>query len=395
MTSEVSRLVAEARDRMAASQRPNPFVDRLETGEIPRERLRALAGELHRLVDSDRRSFALLGSRFPAGAGGDLFLAMAQGEATALLLLDGFAVATGMSELDLRSYEPRPLAQAYPAYLTRTAVHGTRSDVALALLANAPGSGALYARVADALTSRYGFDDKAVGHFRFFADTPRELLDLAEQTLRDGLAAGDDPADAVRTATTVHALETAFWQTMAEGTEQPSAPLDRTRRLLDRARYVNLATVSPEGEPWVATLEYAWFAGPLRLVFGSATGSRHSLDVAANASVSGALFTAPAGPGLDVAATDGAQFTGTCVEISPDDLPGYHAGFYRAVFPDPRQRAEYQLEPARLAAPAAHRLYLVTVDRWWLIDTSTWETDRIDRRTEVPRDDLDRLPVRP
>jgi hypothetical protein len=28
------------------------------------------------------------------------------------------------------------------------------------------------------------------------------------------------------------------------------------------------------------------------------------------------------------------------------------------------------------------------VDRWWLIDTSTWIEDRIDRRIEMPLSDL-------
>jgi uncharacterized protein YhbP (UPF0306 family) len=169
------------------------------------------------------------------------------------------------------------------------------------------------------------------------------------------------------------------------------SPLGRTRRLLQQARYVNLATASAQGQPWVATLEYAWFAAPLRLVFGSATSSRHSLDIAADPTVSGALFVAPTGPDLDIDATDGAQFTGTCTEISADDLDAYYSGFYDAVFPDPEQRAAFQLERSLLSAPAPHRLYLVTVKQWWLIDTSTWERDRIDRRVEVPPTDLEKL----
>jgi len=163
-----------------------------------------------------------------------------------------------------------------------------------------------------------------------------------------------------------------------------TSSLDRTRRLLRRARYVNLATTNAQGRPWVATLEYAWFAEPLRLVFGSATVSRHSRDIAANPAVSGSLFIAPTGPELDIDATDGAQFTGTCTEIPPDRLDDYYAPFYEAVFPDPSQRAAFQLDRRLLAAPEPHRLYLVTVNQWWLIDTSTWERDRIDRRSEVP-----------
>jgi hypothetical protein len=42
---------------------------------------------------------------------------LAQSELRALRLLSGFAAALGWGERDLRAYEPRPLAQAYPAYL--------------------------------------------------------------------------------------------------------------------------------------------------------------------------------------------------------------------------------------------------------------------------------------
>ncbi|MEU3895249.1 pyridoxamine 5'-phosphate oxidase family protein [Streptomyces sp. NPDC045251] len=164
--------------------------------------------------------------------------------------------------------------------------------------------------------------------------------------------------------------------------------LARTRLLLDRARYLNLATVSPDGRPWAATLEYAWHPAPLRFVFGSARESRHGRDIAHDRAVSGTLFVGPSTPGLDIDAVDGAQFTGDCREVPEDELDEYHAHFYRSVFPDPGQRDRYRLPTSRLCAPAPHRLYLVVVRQWWLNDTSTWERDRIDRRTEVPAADL-------
>ncbi|MFC7310174.1 pyridoxamine 5'-phosphate oxidase family protein [Streptomyces monticola] len=160
---------------------------------------------------------------------------------------------------------------------------------------------------------------------------------------------------------------------------------ERTRRLLDEARYLNLATVSADGEPWVATLQYAWLGDPLRLVFGSAAVSQHGRDIAARPRVSGSLFVAGGdGGGLDVGALDGAQFSGRCTALTGGDLERYHGFFYEALFPDERERARWQLPPAELRAPAVHRLYLVEVERWWLVDTRTWEQDRIDRRLEVP-----------
>jgi thiaminase len=221
---DVDGILATARRRIARQAEPNRFLALLEAGRVPTERLGWLAGELYRLVSSDRRSFALLASRFPAAPAGDLYLAMADGEGQALRLLLDFAAELGMDERRLREYEPRPLAQAYPAYLAQTALSGTSSDVALALLANAEESGATYARVADALASRHGVGERALGHFRFFADTPRSLLEQAAATLRHGLAAGDDPAAAVRCARTVHALENEFWKCLADGldTDRPS-----------------------------------------------------------------------------------------------------------------------------------------------------------------------------
>ncbi|SDP37014.1 Pyridoxamine 5'-phosphate oxidase [Actinopolyspora xinjiangensis] len=169
-------------------------------------------------------------------------------------------------------------------------------------------------------------------------------------------------------------------------TNEPASLAGRTRRLLERARYLNLATVSATGLPWVATLEYAWFRDPLRLVYGSTTGARHSRDIAFRDRVSGSLFLGGGDNGTEISAIDGAQFTGRCSEIPPGELDRYHEAFYESVFPDEEQRAEWMLPRSSLRAPAEHRLYLIEVERWWLIDTRTWQQDRVDRRVELPLD---------
>jgi thiaminase len=200
-------LVAVARHTITKA--PNRFVDALEAGEVPRDRLRALAGELYWLVSSDRRSFALLASRFPSYP---LFLTMAAGEDEALRLLLDFADAVDMA--DLRAYEPQPLAQAYPAFLAQTAMFGPRSAIPLALLVNVEESGGYYTRVADALVGQYDLPEKAVAHFRYFADTPEELLTQAAHVVTDGLSAGDSHGEAIRAARMVNAYEATFWNTM-------------------------------------------------------------------------------------------------------------------------------------------------------------------------------------
>src|ERR1700736_5130522 len=162
-------LIGRVREEVSARTSRNRFVDLLEAGRVPRERLTWLAGEQFRIVGSDQRGFALLAARFPEPPAGEMFLSLAQGELHALRLLSDFAAALGWDEQDLRAYEPRPLAQAYPAYLAWSALFGTCSGVALAMLANLQEWGGYCGRVAEALLTRYGLAEQAVGFFRFFA----------------------------------------------------------------------------------------------------------------------------------------------------------------------------------------------------------------------------------
>lgn len=217
MNDESRSVLESARRQIAAQSGANPFLDLLDAGRVPVRHLGSLAGELYHLVRSDRRSFALLAARFPDPPAGGLLLAMAAGEDEALRLLFDFAAALELTPDDLARHEPRPLAQAYPAFLAQVAIGGTRSDIALALLANVADSGGTYRRAVEALRGRYGLPEQALGHFHYFADTPQEVLDQAMETLRVGLAAGDDPVQAVRTARMVHAFEATFWQTLADG----------------------------------------------------------------------------------------------------------------------------------------------------------------------------------
>jgi hypothetical protein len=87
-----SDLLGRVREEVSAPGR-NRFVDLLEAGGVPRERLTWLAGEQFRIVGSDQRSFALLAARFPEPPAGEMFLSLAQGELHALRLLSDFAAA--------------------------------------------------------------------------------------------------------------------------------------------------------------------------------------------------------------------------------------------------------------------------------------------------------------
>ena len=91
----VSDLVGRVQEEVSADAGRNRFVDALEAGRVPRERLTWLAGEQFRIVGSDQRSFALLAARFPQPPAGEMFLSLAQGELQALRLLSDFAAALG------------------------------------------------------------------------------------------------------------------------------------------------------------------------------------------------------------------------------------------------------------------------------------------------------------
>jgi TENA/THI-4/PQQC family len=212
-----SDLIGRVRQQVAAAASRNRFADLLEAGGVPRDRLTWLAGEQFRIVGSDQRSFAVLAARFPDPPAGELFLSLAQGELRALRLLADFAAALGWGERDLRAYEPRPLAQAYPAYLAWSALFGTCSGVALAMLANLEEWGGYCGRVAGALVTRYGLPERAVGFFRFFATPPPGFTGQATSVVAAGLAAGEDPREAARAALALHAHEIAFWDALADG----------------------------------------------------------------------------------------------------------------------------------------------------------------------------------
>jgi hypothetical protein len=213
----VSDLIESIGQEVSARAGRNRFVDLLETGRVPQERLTWLAGEQFCIIGSDQRSFALLAARFPQPPAGEMFLSLAQGERHALELLSGFAAALGWGEAELRAYEPRPFAQAYPAYLAWNAVFGTCSAVVLAMLANLREWGGYCDRVAAALVTRYDLAEQDVAFFRFFSEPPPGFTDQAARAAAAGLAAGEDPRQAMRAALALHAYETAFWDTLADG----------------------------------------------------------------------------------------------------------------------------------------------------------------------------------
>ena len=85
------------------------------------------------------------------------------------------------------------------------------------MLANLEEWGGYCGRVAEALVTRYDLPEQAVGFFRFFAGPAPGFPGQAASVVAAGLAAGEDPEEAVRAALALHAYEIAFWDALAGG----------------------------------------------------------------------------------------------------------------------------------------------------------------------------------
>lgn len=212
LLDEVRADLASVEDAIRSAR----FVDALAAGTVGEQGLRAMAGEQRRIIASDRRSFAQLAARFPSSPAHDWFLSMEQGESEALALLDGYAGWLAIDEDWFGSYEPKPGAQAYPAFVAWLALNGSVGAVTVAFLANLAAWGENCARVAAALRDAYGADDAAVAFFEFFATPPPGFRDDTLAVAQNGLDAGDDPREIRRAARLLQAYELQFWDALAE-----------------------------------------------------------------------------------------------------------------------------------------------------------------------------------
>jgi hypothetical protein len=217
--AEARKLVADLRadlkpvdDQIANA----PFVAALEKGQVPLSALRAFAGEQYNILRSDLRSNAHMVSRFGGQSYGQYFLDLTTGEAEARKLLLDFARALGMTERDLRAYEPRPGAQAYPSYAAWLAFYGSEADIAAAYLLNFPVFGANTGRMAVALRDRYGLSARATAFFDYFAFLPPSFETDSLKVIQAGLDHGASERDIRRSARLLQAYEKDFWFTVGQ-----------------------------------------------------------------------------------------------------------------------------------------------------------------------------------
>jgi thiaminase len=215
---QAKQLLNELRRDLAPVEeeiRINPYLAKLESGLASRESLRALAGEQYNIIQSDLRSNALMVARFGSTQAGEFFRGFLEGEVLALGLLLDFAKALGLDENDLKAYEPRPEAQAYPAYAAWLALYGSEAEVAAAYLMNFHVFGENTARVSTALRRNYGLSAKDTAFFDFFAAPIPNFECNALAVIAADLERGAEPRLIKRAARLLQAFEKMFWDANA------------------------------------------------------------------------------------------------------------------------------------------------------------------------------------
>lgn len=172
--------------------------------------LRAFAGEQYMILRSGRGTFRHLAWRFVEPPAGHFFLGLSRGKDPALERLLALAGSLGYDQDGLAAYEPSPGCHAYASFVAWLALHGSRAEVALALLANLPAWGESCRRLAD--LSRGSCD---TSFLEFFAEPAPAFAEQAIAVARQGLAAGDRPERVARAARMLRAYELMFWDTLA------------------------------------------------------------------------------------------------------------------------------------------------------------------------------------
>ena len=218
-TPKAKKLIQDLRADLAPVEdqiRNHPYITALENGEVSLDNLRAFAGEQYNILTNDLRSDALMVTRFGATPGGPFFVDLVNGESIAIGLMLDFAAALGMTEADLKAYEPQPRGQTYPNYVTRLAAYGSDADIAAAYLLNFPVFGENTGRMAVALRTQYGFTAQQTAFFDFFSSLPPTFEPQALAIIEAGLNACADPRSIRRAARLLQAYEKDFWDAVAE-----------------------------------------------------------------------------------------------------------------------------------------------------------------------------------
>ncbi|QWF78623.1 transcriptional regulator [Amycolatopsis sp. CA-230715] len=214
MTRSAREVLDTVRQELLPSEGDNRLVPLIEQGRAPRSVFAALAAEEYRIVTSDWRSFLALASRADERNAREFFAGLAQGEGIALGKLTALAGAMDLDDAALRAHRPRAGCQAYPAYVAWLALNVSPADAVVAMVSNFAAWGSYCATIAQAMRTRYDFDDEACGFFDLFGTPlPDDQAVAAVQAGIDSGALSDDVSEYGRL---FQSYELMFWNTIAD-----------------------------------------------------------------------------------------------------------------------------------------------------------------------------------
>lgn len=159
--------------------------------------------------------------------------------------------------------------------------------------------------------------------------------------------------------------------------------VQRSLYLLNSARFFTLASRQMDDLPWASTVNYVPLFNPLRLVWYSMRGARHSQNICEHSEVSGSLFRYDMRD-ISPLGLDGAQFTGIVREIPQSECEHIHQYYYRLNFSNALERAHYQLPLHEFYGDGVRRFYELLIKDWWF----GWLQTKEDRRVPVALDQL-------
>jgi thiaminase len=219
--TRAEELVARLRQEIAPVEArlfAHPWVAAVEQGGRSRGDLLLFATQQQRIIASDLRSVALLVHRYGDSPSGQFFSESLKTEAAAQEALTTFVEALGGGPQHEAAAEVLAGAQAYTHFVAWLALYGSDAEFAAAFLVNLPAWGKNCGRLAKALRTRYGMDDKAVAFFDLFAGDAPGFVEAALAVIQGGLERGVRPVAIRDAAHLLQRYELMYWDALQAAT---------------------------------------------------------------------------------------------------------------------------------------------------------------------------------
>ncbi len=194
--------------------RTHPYVQAFRDGSASPEALVPFVGHQYHLLNADSGAAARLLARLDGELAGDVVRGFLRGGSASPARIPVMAASLGLSEADLRAYEPSAQGFAFGAYISLLFSQGTAAEVMCGLLVNKPAWGRNCEVIGRALRETYGWPKEATAFLDGYAAIPpfdQEALPV----IQAGLDRGEDPRRIARVARLIQGYEAMFWDAVA------------------------------------------------------------------------------------------------------------------------------------------------------------------------------------